>query len=198
MKAIIVVVLLLVCTAYAHAQDSAELYQAEIIVFKQIDADLELRQIQDISPLASEQNRERATLDLYQTTAHSSVRAVPSNRLQLAAEAQRIERDSRYQLLYHGAWQQPPYDRSRAPHINILREPQNGLLKGTAWMGYGGYFKLLLDFQYDPDYDQASEVLDVPQTFSVPISVDRIIAENKLFYIDHPIIGVITLITKTQ
>ena len=195
MKTILLTALLVICTDYASAQETAELYQAEIIVYRQIEAATAINQIRDLNHPLNQQHKERATLDLSQASAESDIQAIPTQRLQLTAEAQKIERDSRYQLLYHGGWQQPPYHRAQAPHINILKEPQNGLLKGTAWMSYERYFKLLLSFQYDPNFNEAAEIVDAPQTFSIPIHLERIMSDEELFYIDHPVIGVIAIIT---
>ena len=194
MKILFLSVLLLICCTCAKAQDTAELYQAEIVVFKQIEADIAIDKLKDLIQLQTNQATERAALDLFQTDAYDDIRAVPKNRLKLTAEAQKVKRDSRYELLYHGAWQQPPLNRAQTPYINILNAPQNGLLKAIAWMSFEGYFKLILDFQYDPDFNEPSEVLDVPQIFSIPIRLERVMADKKLFYIDHPIIGVIAVI----
>ena len=195
MKTFSFLILLIICTTASNAQEVAELYQVEVVVFKQMEADAAIAKIKDLNYPQSKQNKQRAALDLSKTNATSDIRTVPYNQLQLSSEAQKIKLDNRYQLLYHSAWQQPPYHRAQTPYINILNAPQNGLLKGTAWVSYERYFKLILDFQYDPDFDKASEVVDTPQTFSIPIHLERTMSDEKLFYIDHPIIGVITLIS---
>ena len=194
MKNLISTILLLIYCTYSNAQEVADLYQAEIIVFKQIEADASIDKLKNLIPSKKNQPAERAALDLFQADAYDKIYAVPNNQLKLLAEARKIKQDSRYELLYHGAWRQPPHHRAEAPYINILNEPQNGLLKGIAWMSYERYFKLLLDFQYDPHFNERPQVVDTPQTFSIPIHLERVMAEKKLFYIDHPIIGVIAII----
>ena len=194
MKILLLAVSLLVCYTYANAQDSAELYQAEIIVFKQIEADSAIDKLKDLSHMQISQHSERAALDLFQTDAYDDIRAVRENQLQLTNEAQKIQLDSRYELLYHSGWRQPPLHQAQTPYINILNGPQNGLLKGTAWMSFERFFKLILDFQYDPNFSDTPEFVDTPQTFSIPIHLERIMEDEKLFYIDHPIIGVIAII----
>ena len=195
MKSIILLTLLSVYAAYTHAQEVARFYQVEIIVFKQIEADSAINKIKDVSHSQTSQDDERAALDLFKTDTDHKMQAVATNRLRLSAEARKIELDSRYELLYHGAWRQPPYHRTQAPLIKLLDEPQNGLLKGTAWMSYERYFRLLLNFQYDPDFARTAEVVDTPQAFSIPIHLERTMSDNELFYIDHTIIGVIALIS---
>ncbi|MXX99052.1 MAG: hypothetical protein F4Y58_03970, partial [Gammaproteobacteria bacterium] len=188
MRTVAFTILLLICSAYSYAQEVAKLYHTEIIVFKQIDADIFADSLKSISQPKSALHKERAALNLLEADAGSNVRLLPQHRLRLTAEAQKIKQDSRYELLYHGGWRQPPYHRARAPYINILNGLQNGLLKGTAWLSYERYFKLLLDFQYDPEFAQTSEVVDTPQAFSIPIHLERTMSDKKLFYIDHTII----------
>ena len=144
--------------------------------------------------MQASQHSGRAALDLFQTDASDDIQAVSKNQLKLTSEAQKIQLDSRYELLYHGGWRQPPLNRAQTPYINILNGPQNGLLKGTAWMSFDRFFKLILDFQYDPNFNDTPEFVDTPQTFSIPIHLERIMPDEKLFYIDHPIIGVIAII----
>ena len=194
MKVLISIILLLACCGYSNAQEVADLYQAEIIVFKQIEADASIDKLKNLIHSKTNQHSKRAALDLFRTDAYDEIHTVPSSQLRLTAEAQKIKQDSRYELLYHVAWRQPPRHRAEAPYINILNEPQNGLLKGVSWMSYERYFKLLLDFQYDPNFNERPQVIDTPQTFSIPIHLERIMADKKLFYIDHPIISVIAII----
>ena len=194
MKILSVLMLLLIGCVGANAQDIAELYQAEIIVFRQTEADTAIDKLKDLSRPQTNRPAERAALNLSQTDAYNDIQAVPRDQLKLTDEAQKIRLDSRYELLYHGGWRQPPLDRAQAPYINILDGPQNGLLKGTAWMSFERLFKLILDFQYDPAFNDAPQFVDIPKTFSIPIHLERIMADEKLFYIDHPIIGVIAII----
>ena len=194
MKFLFLTALLLACCTYSNAQEPAELYQAEIIVFKQIEAEIAIDELKNLIHPQANQHTERAALDLFETDLHDKIHAVPDNQLQLASEVQKIKLDNRYELLYHGAWRQPPLHRAQAPYINILDEPKGGLLKGIAWMSYERYFKLALDFQYDPDFNNTPQVVDRPQAFSIPIHLQRVMADKKLFYIDHPVIGVIAVI----
>ena len=194
MKILFLTVSLLIYCSNANAQDNAELYQAEIIVFKQIEADSAIDKLKDLSHMQASQHSGRAALDLFQTDASDDIQAVSKNQLKLTSEAQKIQLDSRYELLYHGGWRQPPLHRAQTPYINILNGPQNGLLKGTAWMSFERFFKLILDFQYDPNFNDTPEFVNTPQTFSIPIHLERIMPDEKLFYIDHPIIGVIAII----
>ncbi len=194
MKILFLSVSLLICCTHASAQDTAELYQAEIIVFKQIEANIAIDKLKDLSHVQTRRHAERAALDLSRTDVYDDIQAATESQLRLTDEAQKIRLDSRYQLLYHGGWRQPPLHRAQTPYINILNEPQNGLLKGTAWMSFERYFKLILDFQYDPNFNETPQFVDTPQTFSIPIHLERIMTDEKLYYIDHPVIGVIAVI----
>ena len=194
MKTLFLLISFLICCGCANAQDTAELYQTEIIVFRQIEADTAIDKLKDLSYPQTSRHAERAALDLFQADADDDIQAVAGRQLKLTNEAQKIKLDSRYELLYHGGWRQPPLNRAQAPYINILNGPQNGLLKGTAWMSFERYFKLILDFQYDPNFNETAQFVDTPQTFSIPIHLERIMEDEKLFYIDHPIIGVIAII----
>ena len=194
MKILSVLMLLLIGCIGANAQDTAELYQAEIIVFRQIEADTAIDKLRDLNHPQTNRHAERAALDLFQTNAYDDIQVVAKDQLKLTDEAQKIRLDSRYELLYHVGWRQPPLDRAQAPYINILNGPQNGLLKATAWISFERLFRLILDFQYDPTFNETPQFVDIPKTFSIPIHLERIMADEKLFYIDHPIIGVIAVI----
>ena len=194
MKILSVLMLLLIGCIGANAQDTAELYQAEIIVFRQIEADTAIDKLRDLNHPQTNRPAERAALDLFQTNAYDDIQVVAKDQLKLTDEAQKIRLDSRYELLYHIGWRQPPLDRAQAPYINILNGPQNGLLKATAWISFERLFRLILDFQYDPTFNETPQFVDIPKTFSIPIHLERIMADEKLFYIDHPIIGVIAVI----
>lgn len=195
---IFLLLLLSVCIGHANAQQTAELYQAEIIVFKQIEADTAIDEIRGVSRPQASLHQKRAALDLHKVKISNDIQAVSLSQLQLNDEVQKIKHHSQYELLYHGAWQQPPYHRAEAPYINILDGPQNGLLKSTAWLSYERYFKLLLNFQYDPEFDETSEVVDIPQASPIFIRLERTLSEKKLFYLDHPVIGVIALISPIE
>ena len=95
MKILISTILLLIYCTYSNAQEVADLYQAEIIVFKQIEADASIDKIQNLVPPKTNQPTKRAALDLFQADAYDEIHAVPNNQLKLLAEAQKIKQDSR-------------------------------------------------------------------------------------------------------
>jgi len=188
------VLLLLACAPFINAQEVADRYQIEIIVFKQADAPSAVAQLKGVSRPEVARYLNQAAVDLSQTTGGDAIHAVAKNQLLLTGEARKIEQAWQYELLYHGAWRQPPYHRAQARYINILKEPRGGLIRGIGWLSYERYFKLLLDFQYDPNFAQTTEVVDTPEAFSIPIHLERVMEAEKLFYLDHPIIGVVAII----
>ena len=69
------------------------------------------------------------------------------------------------------------------------------MLKGVAWLSYENYFQLRLDFQYDPEYSEEPAVTPQPTTTLIPIHMKKVVGEEELHYLDHPIIGVLVEIT---
>lgn len=195
MKFIFYLAIGLIYSASLYAQEPADLYHVELIIFKQTNADAAIIELKDISRPESENYLQQTTFHLWNIDNNSDIQLLSPRKFLLADEAEYIETSNQYQLLYHVAWSQPPYYREQARYIDILKGPENGLTKGIAWVSYERYFRLRLALQYDPYFSRNPETVDTPETFLIPIQIKRIMSEQKLFYLDHPIIGVLAIIS---
>lgn len=116
----------------------------------------------------------------------------------LEAERSKLDADSRAAVLAHIAWRQPRYEFERALYIAFLEEQRAGLLKGYARVVHARFYELELQFLYDSGLDVAP-VEDFgpapPRARAVTISMRKVMEADKLYYLDHPLLGVLALIT---
>ena len=187
-------IIVLIYSASVWAQEPADFYQVELVIFKQAEADIAIAKLKDISHPKTIHYSQQTPLDLWQTNEYSAVQPMAASKFLLKDEAEKIELSNQYKLLYHVAWKQPPYHRAQARYIDILQGPANGLVQGVAWVSYERYFRLRLDLQYDPHFSNNPEAMEMPQTFLIPIHIKKIMSEQKLFYLDHPIVGVLATV----
>ena len=181
-------------TPGAHAQQTAELYQIEMIIVKHADAEIErLRDI--VNPELAHRLRQPALALADATPAEPIFPVTDESQYRLAEQAEKIRADDTLEIVRHLAWRQPPYNREQARYVHFLREPAAGVLKGVAWLSYENYFQLRLDFQYDPAYSEEPVVAPQPTTTLIPIHMKKVLSDDELHYLDHPIIGVLVQIT---
>ena len=178
----------------AHAQEAAELYQIEMIIVKHAGAEIEaLRDI--VNPELAHRLRQPALVLEDAAPADAIFPVTDTTQYRLTEQAEKIRADDSLTLVRHLAWRQPPYNRGQARYVHFLREPAAGVLKGVAWLSYENYFQLRLDFQYDPAYSEDPAVTPQPTTALIPIHMKKVLADDELHYLDHPIIGVLVEIT---
>ncbi len=128
-----------------------------------------------------------------------------SSRLKLRDVAARLRRSEAYQPLLHIAWRQPGYTRGRARTVHIHSRLPNpyqsagdiGVIDGTLRLSRARYLHLdtdLLYFRSDPD--RASLGFSVPSQASVfRMREDRRMRSSELHYLDHPMFGLLVLVT---
>ncbi len=181
------------------AQEAAKAYQLELLIVKHSDTQLD--QLEKVINPNLEYRLQQAALDIFKASSDSETHIVAdTSRFHLNAEAQKFEDSDQFEVLYHIVWQQPPYSRAQAKHINIVPEPVKGLLKGIAWASYERYFQLRLDFQYDASFEKEPQLTDSLSGQRSPISIHikKILGEGELHYLDHPAIGILAYITAVE
>ncbi len=178
----------------AHAQQDAELYQIEMIIVRHVGA--EIKRLRDIvNPELAHRLRQPALALADAAPPDPIFPVTDETQYRLAERAEKIRADASLEIVRHLAWRQPPYNREQARYVHFLSEPSAGVLKGVAWLSYENYFQLRLDFQYDPAYSDEPAVSSQPTTTLIPIHLKKVLADDELHYLDHPIIGVLVVIT---
>lgn len=177
------------------AQKPAPAYHFELIIFKYKNANTQ--ELEKVIDPKLNHRLEQPALNLYDTKPDDAVTLVTNpRRFKLTEELQKMEDSDLFEILDHIAWQQPPYQRNRARYINIAEDSSKGLLVGIAWASYERYFQLRLDLQYDSGHQNTRQTLKRPQNQApmVAIHMKKIMDMNKLYYIDHPLIGVLAYV----
>ena len=180
----------------ANAQTPADRYQIELLIVKHSNAESEQLE-QAVNP-ELKHRLEQPALALFDTRSGDKIRLVRDPELfKLTGEAGKMRDSGLFEVVHHIAWQQPPYHRAQAQYINILKGPTKGLLKGIAWLSYERYFQLRLDFQYDAAFQETPQTIDSVENASLPVSIHikKIMSADQLYYLDHPIIGVLAHIS---
>lgn len=183
-------------TGSADAQEAAKAYQFELLIVKH--SDTQLKQLEKVINPNLEYRLQQAAFDIFKASSDSEVHIISdASRFNLSEEIKKLEDSDLFEVLYHIVWQQPPYPRTQAQHINILPEPIKGLLKGIAWVSYERYFQLRLDFQYDASFEKEPRLTDSlsGQSFPIAVHMKKIMDANKLYYLDHPAIGILAYVT---
>lgn len=111
-------------------------------------------------------------------------------------EAKRISDSEDFELLQRISWEQPAPDPQNAFHVSLLPARRDGLLKGAAKLSLERYFQLEISLLYEPGFTDSEPVeQDSLETETVLIRLDEVMTDNKLYYLDHPLLGVLALIT---
>ena len=191
MKKILAVALLLsTCLAQAQSNQAAHV---ELMVIRYLDSTYEIMRRQagdDYS--SSQQTLAAAALDLSRG-GNEQIFAIKEN-LRLANEADSLQDSNDYDVLYHGAWQQPLMSPGQAQLIRFLSEPQNGLLAGNAQISFNNNFLLQLSLLYDLNFHINYMEQAVPQIQTVTIKLEEVIENKKVYYFDHPAVGVVVTV----
>lgn len=191
MKKILAVALLLsTCLAQAQSNQAAHV---ELMVIRHLDSTYEIMRRQagdDYS--SSQQTLAAAALDLSRG-GNEQIFAIKEN-LRLADEADSLQDSNDYDVLYHGAWQQPLMSPGQAQLIRFLSEPQNGLLAGNAQISFDNNFLLQLSLLYDLNFHINYMEQAVPQIQTVTIKLEEVIENKKIYYFDHPAVGVVVTV----
>lgn len=116
--------------------------------------------------------------------------ALAHTRLKLSGIDEVLRRSRKYQPIAHIGWTQPGYPRDTARFlpINSLVPASSGLT-GQIALTRGRYLHLTLDLAYEPPAADGS----APQRYV--LRQTRRMRSHERHYIDHPMFGVIALVT---
>ncbi len=114
----------------------------------------------------------------------------------LSGEAARLTQTKNFELLHRVSWQQPVYDLQNALHVAFVPARRGGLLKGSAKLSFDRYFQLAMTMLYEPGFaDLEPTEQDSPESGTVFIHLQEVMTDNQLYYLDHPLLGVLAKIT---
>lgn len=195
----------LFCSA-ALAQETAQLYDVEVIVFKQWEAggaDAELPRNDVPAPTA-----ERiSALD-----AADGIAALPSSELRLQGVYQVLARSKDYQPLLHVGWRQQGLGREQAPAVAIpagwlpgqeLTPDLHGLIKVYKER----FLHAVVDLRHQrPRAEQGSAQIEGADgstaVLAPPPAIvhqqQRRMRSGELHYLDHPTLGVLIQVTPVE
>lgn len=144
------------------------------------------------------------------------IAALPPENLRLTAEAQHIAADANYELLLHTGWRQPGLPRDQAPAIRLYaidvpsstagtpdpaQETASAALPrldGTVRLILSRYLHLETDLRYhEPQGTGLLSMFERQSAEAQPyrLSETRRMRSREVHYLDHPMFGVIALVT---
>ena len=183
----------------ASAQQSVsgqQSYDVELIVFRQLsmtgtEEEWSLESMlgeqveipeEDASPFESTQPAQPPAADRFP--------ALPASKFKLTAMYDSLRRSRNYQPLAHFGWTQPGFSRNSAPFFPIdALVPSSTGLSGRIALSRGRYLHLTLDLEYTAP----ATATDPAQRYVLRQS--RRMRSNERHYIDHPMFGVIAVVT---
>ena len=183
----------------ASAQQSAsglQSYDVELIIFRHlsttgtdeqwtlesmVDEQVEIPE-EDASPFESPQPAQPPVVDRFPV--------LPASKFKLTAMYDSLRRSRNYQPLAHFGWTQPGFSRDSAPFFPIEAfVPSSTGASGRIALSRGRYLHLTLDLEYTAP----ATATDPAQRYVLRQS--RRMRSNERHYIDHPMFGVIALVT---
>lgn len=188
---------LLLFTATAPAETTW--YEVELVVFSHAKE----------SYAASENWKQDLALPQYEgaktllpaSSGSRSFQALDPSRYRLQGEWKRMQSSGDYQLLLHTAWQQPGLPREQAVGVILeagaASEALAGAkpLSGVVKVGLSRYLHLDANLLYRK---AGTATAEEPAFETYQLSETRRMRSKEIHYLDHPMFGVIALITPLQ
>ena len=117
----------------------------------------------------------------------------------LAEHVAKLERSSRYNVLLHQSWQQTGLSNEDAINIqiNTIKENKSNV-QGTLKLILGRYLHIHTDLLYKRlknNYRPVSPVLNSKAFDEFEIKSQRRMRSKELHYIDHPLLGVLVIVS---
>lgn len=114
----------------------------------------------------------------------------------LEKQSAKIENSENFDLLHRVSWRQPVYTPQNAPYVSLSPDPCCGLTQAVAKVFFERYFQLVINLLYDPDLGRTIPTeQDTPENKTIFIRMRRTMADDTLYYLDHPLLGVIVKVT---
>jgi hypothetical protein len=171
--------LLLIClseTAFSLPLDKERGYQVEVIAFKHQGKHTALPETFSQYPVLP--NFKRAHLLLGDQGYPALYAALPESQMRLNRDAQRIEKNPDYTLLFHYAWYQEE-GKSRLLRLNSPQSASEPALDGTIRVSKGLYYYVKLDLLLPPHF---------------VLKETRRLKKDETHYIDHPAFGLLVYV----
>jgi hypothetical protein len=222
MKKLPILLLLIITTGIAHAQEGIipKLieYDVEIIIFEDAharyinseywhenpDLTIAVTETEAGTGISEKNNNEKMKTGNFKTIKPAI----------LGQEYKRINNSSEYNVLFYGSWRQTGLDENKAFDIDI--EELKNIHKTTSKNTITGHFKLELarylhiyaDLEYLRNQKKAITEKPAADTLSVdsseseeapyPIKIHRRMRSKELHYIDHPLVGMLIQINPVK
>ena len=117
----------------------------------------------------------------------------------LSAALATLDDSENFEPLHHVSWQQPVYDLQNALRVSLAPARRGNLLKANAKLSFDRYFQLAMTLLYEPGFSDAEPFeQDLPESNPVFIHLRETMTDNVLYYLDHPLVGVLAQITVLQ
>ena len=130
-----------------------------------------------------------------ETDNNSDIRLVADDN-KLNEGIEKLEQSGNFEVLHQVAWQQPVYDSANTPRVSLVSSRHGKLLKGTAQLSFERYFQLAITLLYEPRFSDAEPLeQESPESETVFIHLKEVMTDNILYYLDHPLVGVLAQIT---
>lgn len=183
----------------AHAQQSTsglQSYDVELIVFRHLTSAGTEEQWTLESMVGEQVEIPEEDASPFETTPQvapvvaDGFPALPASKFKLTAMYESLRRSRNYQPLAHLGWTQPGFSRASAPFFPINAfVPSSTGISGRIALSRGRYLHLTLDLEYT-----------APATATEPaqryvLRQSRRMRSNERHYIDHPMFGVIAMVT---
>jgi hypothetical protein len=174
----------------AIAQDSANLYDIELVIFRVNSPTGTPEQWTTEEGLANETTPdndadESGTAAAQRSTRQANVIPLAPEQFKLTAIEDTLRRSREYQPIAHLGWTQPGYPLNAAPGVVLADLLPAGAVSGKVALSRGHYLHLNLDLVYQSPSSGQHYVM----------RQSRRMRSNEKHFFDHPYFGVIAIVT---
>ena len=171
-------------SVFSLSSYAAQWYHVEVIVFEQLNSITDEKwPVMDI---------EKARLS--PGMANKLIQPAVIN--SLVGVAARLNKSSKYRVHYHRAWKQPIQTKSRAKSVKIISE--NNHIEGKIQLYKSTYLHASLNLWLNREntrLDASPEGTNIELMRNPNLKESRRIRSNKLYFFDHPKMGIMLKIT---
>jgi hypothetical protein len=195
----------LLLTLPLPAADKLPMYEVEALVFARPSVETDVERWPDRSELPPHQDENaRYLLPVTDTPGEpQAFQRLPDEALRLTPEYQRLVAAPDVEPLLHLAWLQPGMTRENAVPVVIEggTEP-GGVVEGTLRVILARYLHVEADLRYRHPEDvsddaEIGDVLEAPREL-YRLKESRRMRSKEVHYLDHPLFGVVVVITPRE
>ena len=188
-------VLAFVILTFSISSHAAQWYHVELIVFEQLDT------------VTDEQWPQMPKLKSARLSPRSSSKIIkPTRNSTLLNTVSRLNRSESYRVHYHSSWKQPIMRKRSAKFINI--HSGNGLIQGKMRLYKSTYLHAALDLwlventtqvnSWSDGGDVSPDSINIDAPRNPHLSESRRIRSKKIYFFDHPKMGVLLKLTPIE